>query len=401
MLELEEALARILAALPTPAAEPTPLSDAHRRILAGPVSAAIDLPPFDNSAMDGYAVRSADLQAAAPDSPAKLRLAGKAIAGCPFAGTVAPGQCVRLFTGSLLPQGADSVVMQEDTRIAQATPEQILVLEPTKPWENVRLRGEDIKQGALLARKGELLNAARIGLLAATGLREVNVGKRPVVGLLSTGTELKEPGEPLAPGQIFESNRAALLPLIREAGGQVQVYPLVMDSLAATQTAIERALADCDLLITSGGVSVGEMDFVRDAFVESGGQLEFWKVAIKPGRPFVWGKRGERFLFGLPGNPVSAFVTFLLLVRPALLGWQGAAETGLATSPGVLAEPLSNPGNRRHFVRVRMNRAGEVRSAGLQASHALSSLAEANGLLDMPPGKTLPAGSPVQVNRWD
>ncbi|HXU75525.1 MAG TPA: gephyrin-like molybdotransferase Glp [Methylomirabilota bacterium] len=401
MIELEEALARILPALPAAAVERVPLGAAHRRFLAETQRSSIDLPRFDNSAMDGYAVRSADLARASADSPVKLRLAGRAVAGSPFAGSVAPGHCVRLFTGSVLPAGADSVVMQEDTRVAPETPEEILVLEPTRPWEHVRLTGEDVKRGDLLIEQGHPLTAARAGLLAATGVAEVPVGKRPVVGLLSTGTELREAGETLGPGQIFESNRAALIPLIEQAGGLVQTHPLVMDSLAATRAAIEQALAHCDLLVTSGGVSVGETDFVRDAFVAAGGRLEFWKVAIKPGRPFVWGRRANQFLFGLPGNPVSAFVTFLMLVRPALLRWQGATETNLARYPGVLAEPLSNPGNRRHFLRVRVEPDGRVFSAGVQASHALSSLGSANGLLDLPPDATLAAGSPVKVSRWD
>jgi molybdopterin molybdotransferase len=199
---------------------------------------------------------------------------------------------------------------------------------------------------------------------------------------------------------VYESNRIALKALISEAGGAPKMLPLIRDSLAATSQALNEGLEQCDAVVTSGGVSVGEMDFVKDAFVASGGELQFWKVAIKPGRPFVLGRRGTKLLFGLPGNPVSALVTFLLLVRPTLLRWQGATEVFLPKSPGILAEPAINSGTRRHFLRVRIESSGEVRSAGKQGSHVLSSLAAANGLLEVPPQATLPAGATVQITRF-
>jgi molybdopterin molybdotransferase len=221
------------------------------------------------------------------------------------------------------------------------------------------------------------------------------------VGLLATGSELTEPGQRIESGQIYESNRIGLAALIHSTGGVPRAFPLVLDNLEATRKALEEAFKECDVVVTSGGVSVGEMDFVKDAFERIGGNLEFWKVAIKPGRPFVYGKWKEKFLFGLPGNPVSAFVTFLLLVRPALLRWQGATEVTLPVSRGELAETLNNPGSRRHFVRVRMTADGKVYSAGVQASHALSSLAAANGLVDVAADMGLQAGTPVQVLKWD
>jgi molybdopterin molybdotransferase len=189
--------------------------------------------------------------------------------------------------------------------------------------------------------------------------------------------------------------------MIRRTGCLPKVLPLVSDALAATRLALERAFDQCDAVITSGGVSVGEMDFIKQAFEQTGGSLQFWKVAIKPGRPFVFGSCREKLLFGLPGNPVSAFVTFLLLVRPALLRWQGAQDVSLPSHPGVLVEPLANPGQRRHFLRVKVDAAGKVRSAGVQASHILSASAAANGLVDVPPETTLAVGAQVQVIRWD
>jgi len=269
-----------------------------------------------------------------------------------------------------------------------------------KPWENIRFRGEDVKVGALLGEGGETLTAERLMLLAATGRAMVNVNRQPRVALLATGSELREPGEPLAPGQIYESNRAGLAPLIRRAGGIPHRLPLIRDEAAATMTALEQAFAEADLVVTCGGVSVGELDFVKSAFTRLGGDLQFWKVAIRPGRPFVFGRLRGKFLFGLPGNPVSAFITFLLLVRPALRRWQGARTVALPVQPATLAEPLDNDGLRRHFVRVRVDDDGSVRSAGIQASHILSSVAAANGLVDLPPKTTLPAGTLVKVLLW-
>ena len=401
MLELEDALQRILTALPAPVNERVALHEAAGRILAEDIASSIDLPPFDNSAMDGYAVRAEDVERATREIPICLRLRGKAAAGEIFAGEISRGQCVRLFTGSPLPRGADAVVMQEDTRVDPGQPDEVFVLDAAKPWENVRLRGGDVNKGSVLARAGEVLTAGNISLLAASGITGIVTGKVPRVGVLATGSELREAGQILAPGQICESNRAALAVLIRRTGGVPQSFPLVPDNLPATCRALEAAFGENDAVVTSGGVSVGELDFVKAAFEQLGGELQFWKVAIRPGKPFVFGRCRGKFLFGLPGNPVSAFVTFLLLVRPALLRWQGAAEVALPAYPGVLAEPLANPGERRHYMRVRVDRAGRVFSAGLQASHALRSLAAANGLVDVSPQTFLAPGMTVPVMRWD
>jgi molybdopterin molybdotransferase len=398
VFELEEALARILAAVPPPGSERVPLSEANSRVLTERVFSPIDLPPFDNSAMDGYAVRAGDVASASSASPVRLRVVGKVAAGEVFPGEVTSGACARIFTGSPLPRGADAVVMQEDTRTEGGA---VLVLDAAKPWENVRLRGGDVKRGAVLAEAGQRLAAGQMSLLAAAGVTEVGVGRQPTVGLLATGSELREPGQALAPGQIYESNRIGLSALIRIAGAAPKVFPLVADEFNATRAALTDAFAGCDAVVTSGGVSVGEMDFVKRAFEEAGGELQFWRVAIKPGRPFVFGRWRGKLLFGLPGNPVSALVTFLLLARPALLRWQGAADVSLPAHPGVLAEPLANDGPRRHFLRVKADGTGNVYSAGVQASHALSALAAANGLVDVPPRTLLPAGTVVRVLRWD
>ena len=401
MLELEEAQAHILAALAPPTSEIIPLSDGAGRVLAERIQSPLDLPVFDNSAMDGYGVRAKDIASARPESPARLRLAGKVAAGEVFAGDVASGTCVRLFTGSPLPRGADAVVMQEDTRLDPSAAGEVLFLTAASPGENVRLSGEDVKRGALLVEAGKVLTVGRLSLLAAVGLMRVSVGRQPVVCLLASGSELRDAGQILAPGQIYESNRASLAALVRRAGAIPQVLPLVADTLAATRVALTEAFDQCDAVVTLGGVSVGEMDFIKSAFEEIGGQLQFWKVAIRPGRPFVFGRYRKKFLFGLPGNPVSAVVTCLLLVRPALLRWQGATDVSLPAHPGVLLESLANRGELRHFTRVKVDAAGRIRSAGRQASHLLSSMARANGLVDLPAHTTLAAGTVVPVLRWE
>jgi molybdopterin molybdotransferase len=403
MIELEKAVETILASIPAPKTELIPLAEAYRRVAAEKILASTDLPPFDNSAVDGYAVRAHEVASASSQNPVALHLAGRIAAGENFSGELAPGQCIRIFTGSTLPRGADAVVMQEDTQTDVNRPHEILILDSAKPWENVRFHGEDVKRGATIATSGEVLGAAHVALLAASGVAQLPVNRRPSVALIATGSELKEAvsGAQLGPGQIYESNRAALAPLIAAAGGIPKIFPIVPDDAGATRTALTHAFAECDIVVTCGGVSVGEMDFVKSAFEELGGQLQFWKVAIKPGRPFVFGHHREKLLFGLPGNPVSAFVTFLVLARPALLRWQGAANTGLPVSLGILAEPLLNPDSRRHFMRVAVDTKGQVRSAGTQASHMLSSLVMADGMVDVPPKTTLVAETVVQILRWE
>ena len=288
--------------------------------------------------------------------------------------------------------------MQEQTRAENGT---VLFLARADPGDNVRTRGEDVQRGSRLAGAGEFLTPGRMGLLAAAGLRAIRTGRQPVVGLLATGSELKEPGQPLAPGQIYESTRVALAALLARAGAVPNILPLVADALGPVSLALVKAFDQCDAVVTTGGVSVGEMDFIKRAFEQIGGELQFWKVAIKPGRPFAFGRWRGKLLFGLPGNPVSALVTFLLLVRPALLRWQGATHVSLPVHPGVLAEPLVNQGERRHFMRVKADPAGKVWSAGVQASHVLRSMAAANGLVDVPANSSLAAGVTVPVLRWD
>ena len=401
MTELEQAVEQILGHVKPLPAESLSLRDACGRILLEPVLSPVNLPPWDNSAMDGYAVVSSDLQAAAPDQPVALKLVGQVAAGATWSGTLAAGQCLRIFTGSPLPQGSDGVIMQEDTRPSAGDPDTIECLDRIRPWENIRLLGEDIREGKPFGKSGTPVTAGLSAALAAMGVGRLKVHRQPVVGLLATGNELVEAGSPLAAGQIYESNRLSLANLIAQAGGIPHSFPIVPDTLEATESALRAAFQQCDFVITTGGASVGAMDFVKEAFEKLGGKLEFWKVRMKPGKPFIFGKLGDKLLFGLPGNPVSAWVTFLMLARPALRAAQGAVETALPTRMGVLGDVLANRGDRRHFIRVQLDTNGIVYSAGMQASHALGALATANGLVDVAPGTTHQLGESVRVRIWE
>lgn len=401
MLELEEAQRRILAGIQILPRESVLLFHAEGRFLAETITSKIDLPGFDNSAVDGFAVQAKDLISANRTAPVSLRLVGKIPAGEMFSGKIESGKCARIFTGSPMPNGADAVAMQEDTQLAPNDTDAILFLDSVKPWENIRFRGEDVKAGATLVEAGVKLGAGHLCLLGATGIENVSVSRQPIVGLLATGSELREAGQPIAPGQIFESNRVGLAALAKQAGAIPKIFPLVPDTLAATTAALEKAFAECDAVVTTGGVSVGELDFVKAAFENLGGKLDFWKVAIKPGKPFVFGQLGKKYLFGLPGNPVSAIVTFILLAAPALIRMQTPEKIAWSSYPGTLIESLANAGQRRHFMRVSVDDQGRTKSAGTQSSHILSALAKANGLIEIAPKTILAAGTSVSILRFD
>lgn len=389
MHTLEQALEKLLAAVQPAASEIIPIAAAHNRVLAQDVESPGALPPFDNSAMDGWAVRSAD----AAKIPVSLEIAAHIPAGQSSGSELLSGQCARIFTGSPVPPGADAVVMQEDAR---REGNQVVLLDSVKPWENIRFRGEDIKPGARIAHEGDRVHPQLLALLSACGVAQLRARKKLRVAILATGNELREPGAQLRGGEIFESNRLMVAAALSNLHIDSQLLPIVPDDLSATVAALREA-ASCDAIITCGGVSVGEYDFVKAAVAELQGRIDFWRVAIKPGKPFVFANVLDKPLFGLPGNPVSAFVTFFLLVRPALLRMSGVRETAPQFGAAELAEEFRNPGDRRHFVRVWMDAEGRVHPTGPQASHRLATLAGANALLDMAPGEVFERGRRARV----
>lgn len=375
--------------------------DALGRVLAQAVTSPVDVPPLDNSAMDGYAVRAADLaqagQAGVDASAVTLPQAQRIAAG-QLGAALQAGQCARIFTGAPVPAGADAVVMQEHTT-ADAATGTVRFNEPVKAGQNIRRRGEDIAQGQTVLQAGLRLSAAGLGVAASVGAAELTVFKRPRVGILTTGNELVMPGQPLPPGAIYNSNRHTLRGLVQAAGAQAQDLGIVPDKLEATRAALRQAAETSDLVISSGGVSVGEEDHLRNAVLAEGG-LDFWALAIKPGKPFVFGwlqrADGSRALYmGLPGNPVASYVTFLLLARPVL----GV----LAGEPWALPQALSltadfswpKADKRREFARARLNADGRVTLYPNQGSGVLTSAVWADGLIDLLPGQTVQPGDTV------
>ncbi len=399
MLQIEEALKKILGQVPRMRAESVPLSELNGRVLAEAISSDIDLPVADNSSVDGYALQAADIEAAGRGHPVSLRLQGILPAGQPPVDPVESGACVRLFTGSFLPKGADAVIMQEETEKTDAS--EIRCLNRVQPWENVRFKGEDVRKGVLLFESGSRLHTRHLGVLAATGRAAAKVARRPQLAILATGRELQAPGENLRPGAIYESNRIVLGEMARTGGAVPKIYPLVEDNLEATRKALQTAAAENDALLTNGGVSVGDYDWVRPAIKALGGRIDFWRVRLRPGKPFLFGEALGKPIFGLPGNPVSAITAFMVFVRPALLQMQGTTDLKAPRRNGRLTEPIANREDRPHFMRVHLNEDQEVSLAGLQDSHALHGLSKANGWLRVEPGQTLSAGQTASVMVWD
>jgi len=394
LLTLDEAVARVLErvqAPPTDRAETVSTFDALRRVLAEDVRSLIDVPPGDNSAMDGYAVRSADVVAAGTVLPVSQRIAAGHVGSALEAGSAA-----RIFTGAQIPAGADAVVMQEDCGPVEGGVRVGIV---PRPGLSIRRRGEDVRRDSVVLPAGLRLSAQALGMAASVGVGRLRVGARPRVALFSTGDELAMPGEALKPGAIYNSNRFTLRGMIESLGGVCDDLGIVEDKLDATRQALRQAARANDLIVTCGGVSVGEEDHLKPA-VEEEGRLDLWQVAIKPGKPLAFGevRRGDgssAWFVGLPGNPVSAFVTFLFAVRPILLKLQGA--TDLAPRPMNLRADFDWPraDKRREFLRVRRNEAGGLDLFGHQGSGVLTSTIWADGLVDNPGGRTIARGDTV------
>jgi molybdopterin molybdotransferase len=368
-------------------------------VLASDVCSTIDVPGQNNSAMDGYALRSADLPDAAP---LKLTLIGAAFAGQPFSGRVGEGDCVRIMTGAPVPEGADTVVMQERVN---AENDRVQINTLPAAGANVRLAGEDIKAGDVALSAGVQLQPAHIGLLASIGTAEVDVLRRPRVAFFSTGDELCEVGTPTQPGQIYDSNRYTIFGMLQRLGTEVVDLGVVRDRPDELEAGFRRAAESADLIVTSGGVSVGEADYVMEIF-ERLGQIEFWSIAIKPGRPTVFGKLGDALYFGLPGNPVSVMATFYQLARPAILKLSGLGAQVPVLISATCAATIKTKAGRTEFLRGILSRDQQgqyvVSKTGHQGSGILSSMTRANCFIVIPEdAEVIEAGSQVDVQPFE
>jgi molybdopterin molybdotransferase len=369
------------------ATEDVPVEKALGRVLAADVVAGMQVPPFDSSAMDGFAV------VAGP--AAELPVVGESRAGHPFGGRLEPGGAVRISTGAVVPEGADAVVPVERT---EAVGERVRVPD-TEAGANVRYAGEDVRSGEVVVRAGTPLGPAELGVAASLGYAELGCSSRPRVALVVTGDELARPGEPLEPGAIYSSNGYALAALVERAGAALTGVDSAPDTEAGTRAALEEALGEAHVVCVSGGVSVGPHDHVRSAMAELGVEERFWGVRLRPGKPTWFGVRDGTLAFGLPGNPVSAMVTFELFVRPALAALQGADPAARRVG-AVLAEAVRRNPKREQAVRVRLGGDVELRATptGPQGSHQLTSMLGADGLALIPAGEgALAAGERVEV----
>lgn len=417
MLTVDDALTRILNCIAVLAVEPVPTIEALGRILAEDVVAATNIPPFANSSMDGYAVRAADVVRAASDSPVKLRVVGTVLAGKVADTVVGQAEAMRIMTGAPLPPGADAVIPVEDTSNqwftdgSLAQPDQVTVYCSVQPGDYVRPAGEDMRAGQLVLRAGTTLRPQDIGVLVSLGQTPIMVYRQPRVAIISTGDELVDIADPLGPGQIRNSNSYVLASLVSSLGAIPIQLPVARDTLADVRRCFQTALDhDPDLIVSSAGVSVGTHDMVR-AVIEEMGVLAIWRINLRPGKPLVFGRVGDVPFFGLPGNPVSAMVTFDIFVRPALRKQMGGDPYNVPTITAVLGEDMRSDG-RRTYARVTLTRRddaagvdqnGEQRNAshreyyqewiahptGTQSSGALLSMVLADGLLIIPEGVTM------------
>lgn len=400
MIPLADVQREILGAVAALARSTLPLSDAVGLVTADDVIAREAVPPFANSAMDGYAVRAADTAGAAPEAPVRLVVAGELPAGHAPTQSVGDGEAIRIMTGAPVPGGADAVVMVEYT---ERDGDAVQVMHTARPGDHVRAAGGDLAPGDPVFPAGTVLGPAHVGVLASLGFHEVEVVSRARVGVLSTGDELVERG-PLHPGQIRDSNRPMLLALVAGAGGEAANLGLARDDESTITRTLEDALATCDAVITSGGVSVGDFDYVKAALDRLGG-LQSRQVAIKPAKPLAFGVIDGTPVFGLPGNPVSSLVSFELFARPALLAMMGhRARFRPAVTATAEQAMLRKPDGKLHLDRVRVRVEGDAYVAartGDQASNVLSATALANGLALLPDGDGVPEGGDVRVMRLD
>lgn len=397
LIEIDEAREVVLEHARALAGEPVELASAFGRVLAEDVRGAFPVPPFDNSAMDGFAVRTEDVRGASLERPVRLRLAGESRAGTPSAVDLPPGGAIEISTGAMLPAHAAAVVAREQ---AHRTDGLVEIQREVADGENVRRAGEDLRPGELVLGPGRLLGPAELGVLASLGRASARCVGLPRVGLITTGDELISPGQPLGPGQIYNSNTYALTALVRQLGLEAGFIESVPDGRAATRSTVARALECCEVLVLCGGVSVGEHDHVKEVLAELEVDQRFWGLALKPGKPTWFGTRGRQLVFGLPGNPVSTMVTFTLLVAPALRSLAGRRPPR-RRAHAALAREYRKPPGRAHALRCRLRlgeRGLEADSEGDTGSHMLTSMLDAQALALIPSAaERLAAGTRVEL----
>ncbi|MBC7954270.1 MAG: molybdopterin molybdotransferase MoeA [Cytophagales bacterium] len=395
LLTLDEALARVLGAVvPLAGSETVSTFDALGRVMAADLRSLVDVPSADNSAMDGYAMRSADVPTAGCVLPVSQRIPAGVVGTA-----LTPGTAARIFTGALVPEGADAVVMQEQCEALEGA---VRVNVVPVVGQSIRRRGEDLSRDAIALKRGTRLTPQALGLAATAGAATLTVARRPRVALFSTGDELAMPGEPLKPGAIYNSNRFTLRALIQSLGCECTDFGIVPDQLTATREVLRKAAQGHDVIVTSGGVSVGEEDHLKPA-VQGEGELNLWQIAIKPGKPLAFGsvrrpesEGGNAWFVGLPGNPVSSFITFLLAVRPLLLHLQGASPLPPQGMPLRADFDWLRADKRREFLRVRRNAKGGLDLFTNQGSGVLTSTVWADGVVDNPPDNPIRAGDSVR-----
>ncbi|MER3438427.1 MAG: molybdopterin molybdenumtransferase MoeA [Chloroflexota bacterium] len=408
MIDVDSARARILASLQPLPTVAVPILDALGLVCADEIAAPYPLPRFANSAMDGFAVRTTDTSGARPDQPVRLRIIGEVFAGSCSSATLEPGTAIRITTGAPIPPGADAVVRFEETGNVSPVEhgDSVDIFRAPVPGEHIRQPGEDVQEGSFVLRPGDHLDPPAVALLAALGHTKVRVHRRPRVAVVSTGDEVVPPGTPLRPGQIYDTNSFMLAAMVRWAGGEPISAGIAKDSQIDVHARLG-SIGDADLILTSGGVSVGEYDLVKQVLSKHD-TIAFWQVQIKPGKPLAFGHIGSVPLIGLPGNPVAAAVAFVQFARPAIRKMLGHRHLDLPVVQARIRDRVENRGGCRHFVRVWVEPDGEgrycARVAGPQGSGVLTSLVRANGLLVIPeempvaePGMVLP----VQLFDWD
>jgi molybdopterin molybdotransferase len=391
MISEEEARRRVLQSVGSLRERIVPISETLDCFSTRDVLARLSLPTFDNSAMDGYA-----LVASSSKKGTRLRVVGEQPAGIDRELRISPGEAVRIFTGAPIPAGADAVVMQEDTT---REGDELVVNVDVDSGEFVRRRGSDLAEGQKILERGERIRPATIALLASQGFADVTIGGQVNAAVVSTGDEVVMPGKKLGRGQIYDSNSILLQALVQRCGASVTSAEHCPDQREPLVKAIQRGIKG-QVLVIAGGVSVGEHDLVQSTLRSLGAKIDIWRVAIKPGKPFLFGQANGCAVFGLPGNPVSAFVTFLQFVRPAILKMMGANNVNLRKVPAKLTVDLTNEGDRPHYVRGRVEN-GTFSPIGRQESHALFGLSQSNALLRVAVGDSLKAGEIINVQTWD